>query len=144
MKTMVMLGMLFVLSIQPMMVISSLIIIVLMYSMYLYWSLSSFWFSYMVILVLMSGVLVVFTYMMSVLPNESFEVSSLMVLVLGVVFLYKSDSYADFIQNMSLGSMKIWAGVTMLMSLFLVVYLLFIMVMVVWVSMMELGAIRIY
>nr|YP_009240935.1 NADH dehydrogenase subunit 6 [Neoscona adianta]ALF63169.1 NADH dehydrogenase subunit 6 [Neoscona adianta] len=138
------LGMLFVLSIQPMMVISSLIIIVLMYSMYLYWSLSSFWFSYMVILVMMSGVLVVFTYMMSVLPNESFEVSSLMMLVLGIVFLYKNTLYNDFIQDVSLSSMKIWVGVTMLMSLFLVVYLLFIMIMIVWVSMMEWGAIRIY
>nr|YP_009680184.1 NADH dehydrogenase subunit 6 [Neoscona scylla]QDF64718.1 NADH dehydrogenase subunit 6 [Neoscona scylla] len=144
MKMMIMLGVLFVLSIQPMMVISSLIMIVLIYSMFLYWSLSSFWFSYMVILVLMSGVLVVFTYMMSVLPNESFEISSLMMLILGFVLMYKSSIYSEFIQDVGLSSMKIWTGVTMLMSLFLVMYLLFIMIMVVWVSMMELGAIRIY
>nr|YP_009689588.1 NADH dehydrogenase subunit 6 [Neoscona multiplicans]QCF46307.1 NADH dehydrogenase subunit 6 [Neoscona multiplicans] len=141
---MIMLGVLFVLSIQPMMVISSLIIIVLVYSMFLYWSLSSFWFSYMVILVLMSGVLVVFMYMMSVLPNESFEVSSLMILILGFVLMYNSNFYNEFIQDVGLMSMKIWEGTTMLMSMFLVMYLLFIMIIIVWVSMMEVGAIRIY
>nr|YP_009040719.1 NADH dehydrogenase subunit 6 [Argiope bruennichi]AIA77331.1 NADH dehydrogenase subunit 6 [Argiope bruennichi] len=140
---MVMLGVLFVLSIQPMMIISSLIFTVLLYAMYLYWNLSSFWFSYMVILVLMSGVLVVFTYMMSVLPNESFEVSSLVMLVLGIIVLYKYSGYEDFIQNISISSMGIWGSVTLVSSMFLVIYLLAMMVMIVWLSMMEKGAIRI-
>nr|YP_009691845.1 NADH dehydrogenase subunit 6 [Argiope perforata]QEG58625.1 NADH dehydrogenase subunit 6 [Argiope perforata] len=143
MKMTVMLGVLFVLSIQPMMVISSLIFTVLLYSMYLYWNLSSFWFSYMVILVLMSGVLVIFTYMMSVLPNESFEVSSLVMLVLGIILLYKYSGYEDFMQDMSMGSMSIWMSVTLMVSMFLVIYLLAMMVMIVWLSMMEKGAIRI-
>nr|QNV12099.1 NADH dehydrogenase subunit 6 [Argiope bruennichi] len=140
---MVMLGVLFVLSIQPMMIISSLIFTILLYAMYLYWNLSSFWFSYMVILVLMSGVLVVFTYMMSVLPNESFEVSSLVMLVLGIIVLYKYSGYEDFIQNISISSMGIWGSVTLVSSMFLVIYLLAMMVMIVWLSMMEKGAIRI-
>nr|QNV12131.1 NADH dehydrogenase subunit 6 [Araneus diadematus] len=143
MKIMIMLGVLFILSIQPMMIISSLIFTVLMYSLYLFWYLSSFWFSYMMVLVLMSGVLVVFTYMMSVLPNESFEVSSLMVLVFSIVLMYKNKFHEEIIQDISLGSMKIWESMTMMLSLFLVIYLLFIMVMVVWVGMMERGAVRI-
>nr|QNV12105.1 NADH dehydrogenase subunit 6 [Araneus quadratus] len=143
MKMVVMFGMFFVLSIQPMIMISMLIFTVFLYSMYLYWSLSSFWFSYMMILVLMSGVLVVFTYMMSVLPNESFEISSLVLLILGVVMMYKSNFYTEFYQNISLGSMKIWEKMTMVLSMFLVIYLLFIMIMVVWLSVMERGAIRI-
>nr|AIA77344.1 NADH dehydrogenase subunit 6 [Argiope amoena] len=140
---MVIFGVLFVLSIQPMMVISSLIITILLYAVYLYWHLSSFWFSYMIILVLMSGVLVVFTYMMSVLPNESFEVSSLVLLVLSVILLYKYSGYEDYIQDVSLGSMGIWMSVTLVVSIFLVIYLLVMMVMIVWLSMMEKGAIRI-
>nr|YP_009108134.1 NADH dehydrogenase subunit 6 [Araneus ventricosus]AIU45756.1 NADH dehydrogenase subunit 6 [Araneus ventricosus] len=143
MKLALMLGVMFVLSIQPMMIISSLIMVVLIYSFYLYWNLSEFWFSYMMVLVLMSGVLVVFTYMMSVLPNESFEVSSLVMLILGFVLMYKGEVYDEFIQNVSMGSMKIWSGISLIVSLFLIIYLLFIMVMVVWLSMMERGAIRI-
>nr|AJR33123.1 NADH dehydrogenase subunit 6 [Cyrtophora moluccensis] len=139
----VMLGVMFILSTQPMMVISSLILTVLVYSIYLYWNLSSFWFSYMLILVLMSGVLVVFTYMMSVLPNEGFEVSSLVMLVLGVVFMTKYSGYDEYFMDMSMGSMKIWMSMTLVISVFLVIYLLVMMVMVVWLSMLEKGAIRI-
>nr|QHH25571.1 NADH dehydrogenase subunit 6 [Argiope ocula] len=143
MKMVVMLGVMFVLSIQPMMVISSLIFTVLLYAMFLYWNVGSFWFSYMIILVLMSGVLVVFTYMMSVLPNESFEVSSLVMLVLGIIMMYKYSGFEEFMSNISLGSMKIWGNLTLVWSMFLVLYLLVVMIMVVWVSMMEKGAVRI-
>nr|YP_009161629.1 NADH dehydrogenase subunit 6 [Cyclosa argenteoalba]AKN58358.1 NADH dehydrogenase subunit 6 [Cyclosa argenteoalba] len=143
MKMVLLLGVMFILSNQPMMMISTLIFIILLYSLLMLWSLSSFWFSYMIILVLMSGVLVVFTYMMGVLPNESFEVSSLVMIVMGLVLTYKYFEFDEFILDESMSSMMIWEGTMFIMSLLLVVYLLGMMVIIVWMSMMEKGAIRI-
>nr|YP_010415031.1 NADH dehydrogenase subunit 6 [Araniella displicata]URW97650.1 NADH dehydrogenase subunit 6 [Araniella displicata] len=143
MKAVVTLGILFVLSTQPMMVISSLIFTVLMYSLFLYWNLMSYWFSYMMVLVLMSGVLVVFTYMMSILPNESFEISSLIFVIMGITILHNYKGWVLESQEISLGSMKLWGDLMLVGSLVLVSYLLFMMIMIVWVSIMEKGAIRI-
>nr|YP_009691858.1 NADH dehydrogenase subunit 6 [Cyclosa japonica]QEG58638.1 NADH dehydrogenase subunit 6 [Cyclosa japonica] len=143
MKMILLMGVMFILSIQPMMMISTLIFIILAYSLLMMWNLSSFWFSYMIILILMSGVLVVFTYMMGVLPNESFEVSSLVVIVMSLALMYKYSEMNEFIMEESLGSMLIWSGSLYMLSLMLVIYLLIMMVMVVWMSMMEKGAIRI-
>nr|YP_009172227.1 NADH dehydrogenase subunit 6 [Cyrtarachne nagasakiensis]ALF36384.1 NADH dehydrogenase subunit 6 [Cyrtarachne nagasakiensis] len=143
MKMIVLVGMMFILSSQPMFLILSLIFLVMLYSLYMLWNLSMFWFSYMLVLVMMSGVLVIFSYMMSILPNESFEVSSLMILMLGMVIFLSGGEFLEFIQNTSLSSIMIWSGMMMMISMFLVIYLLFIMILVVWLSMMEWGAIRI-
>nr|YP_009172240.1 NADH dehydrogenase subunit 6 [Hypsosinga pygmaea]ALF36397.1 NADH dehydrogenase subunit 6 [Hypsosinga pygmaea] len=143
MKMIIMMGMLFMLSNQPMMIIGSLIFIVLLYSLLLYWMFSSFWFSYMVILVMMSGVLVIFSYMMSILPNESFEISGLLFLFLEIFLIYKTNYSSEFVQDVSLEGVKIWWNCSLMYSLFLVMYLLLMMVMVVWISLMERGAIRI-
>nr|YP_009333098.1 NADH dehydrogenase subunit 6 [Araneus angulatus]AMD83665.1 NADH dehydrogenase subunit 6 [Araneus angulatus] len=143
MKMMITLGVLFITSIQPMLIILSMIMIVLFYSLYMKWMLMSFWFSYMMILVLMSGVLVIFTYMMSVLPNESFENSGMLFLLIGMYYLYNKLNYYEFVLDLSISSMEIWVSYLFVVSMFLVMYLLFLMILVVWISMMEMGAIRI-
>lgn len=142
-KLALMLGVIFVLSIQPIIIISRLIMVVLIYSFYLYWNLREFWFRYIIVLVLMRGVLVVFTYIIRVLPNERFEVSRLVILILGFVLIYKGEVYDEFIQNMRIGRIKIWSGISLIVRLFLIIYLLFIIVIVVWLRIIERGAIRI-
>lgn len=143
MKIIIILGVLFILRIQPIIIIRRLIFTVLIYSLYLFWYLRRFWFSYIIVLVLIRGVLVVFTYIISVLPNESFEVSRLIVLVFRIVLIYKNKFHEEIIQDIRLGRIKIWERITIILRLFLVIYLLFIMVMVVWVGIIERGAVRI-
>lgn len=138
-----MLGVIFVLRVQPIMVIRSLIFTVLIYSLYLYWNIRRFWFRYIILLVLIRGVLVVFTYIISVLPNESFEISRLLVLIFSLILIYNNNFYEEFIQDIRLGRIKIWEIKTIVLSLFLVVYLLFIIIIVVWLRVIERGAIRI-
>nr|YP_626386.1 NADH dehydrogenase subunit 6 [Trichonephila clavata]AAS15716.1 NADH dehydrogenase subunit 6 [Trichonephila clavata] len=137
------LGLMFILSIQPMMVISSLMLVVMIYSLMISFEVGSYWFSYMLVLVMLSGVLVVFTYMMSIFPNESFEISSLLIVMVMFFIFYSFKEESKFFMNWSSMSVKIWEGVSMLSSLYLVMFLLAVMIVVIWLSGMKEGAVRI-
>lgn len=143
MKIIVLGGVIFVISIQPIIIIRSLIITILIYSIYLLWRLRRFWFRYMIILVLIRGVLVVFTYIIRVLPNESFEISRLVIMVLGLILIFCYSGFEEFVEERSIGRIKIWGGVTFVLRFFLVIYLLVIIIIIVWVGIIEKGAIRI-
>lgn len=136
-------GALFILSVQPIIVIRRLILTVLIYSIYILWIIRSFWFRYIFVLVIMRGVLVVFTYIISVLPNERFELSSLVLVVLGLVILYKYSKFEEFIREGGQGAIQIWWGVIIFVRIFLVIYLLVVIIIVVWIRILEKGAIRI-
>nr|QNV12127.1 NADH dehydrogenase subunit 6 [Amaurobius fenestralis] len=137
---MILMGILFMSSIQPMMMIMSLIIISMMYSLYIYMSMGSFWFSYLLLLVMLSGVLVVFTYMVSLFPNESFEMYNLLIIMMMCVFsLYWI--YDMFGMDYSYISLNMWFFYMGIFSVCLVSFLLMVMVMVVWMSYLNEGAI---
>nr|WAQ70312.1 NADH dehydrogenase subunit 6 [Lycosa sp.] len=134
-------GVLFIISLQPVFMVSSLIIITLFYSFYIFKLIGSYWFSYLLLLVMLSGVLVVFTYMVSLIPNESFEIYS-MVLILFFMFFFMKY-YEMFKMDMGFVSMNLWESYLGMFSLFLISFLLVVMFLVVLLSNMNLGSVRV-
>jgi len=63
---------------QPVFIVRRLIVITLFYSFFIYKIIGSYWFRYLLLLVILRGVLVIFTYIVSLIPNESFEIYRIM------------------------------------------------------------------
>nr|YP_026101.1 NADH dehydrogenase subunit 6 [Habronattus oregonensis]AAT02492.1 NADH dehydrogenase subunit 6 [Habronattus oregonensis] len=139
----VLLGMLFVSSIQPMFMISSMIMIVLLYSYMIYISMGGYWFSYALIMVMLSGVLVVFTYMVSLLPNEMFENYNFVYMVGMMILLLGGYFMVIYGEKWGVVSLNLWLSYVGMFNIFMVSFLLSIMLMVVWMSYMGYGALRI-
>nr|QNV12052.1 NADH dehydrogenase subunit 6 [Linyphia triangularis] len=144
MKISLMLGLIFILSNQPMLMIGILMMLVCVYSLFIYYSVSSFWFGYILILVLLSGVLVIFSYVVSLIPNESFEVLSLMLLLVSFIYLFFLDFFYAMVEDLSFSSLLIWESLLSGYLMYLVMFLLGIMVMVVYVSTPFAGALRVF
>nr|YP_010154939.1 NADH dehydrogenase subunit 6 [Phanuelus gladstone]QQX28282.1 NADH dehydrogenase subunit 6 [Phanuelus gladstone] len=140
----ILMSMLFVSGIQPMLMISMLIMIVLLYSYMIYVMMSGYWFGYVLMMVMLSGVLVLFTYMVSLIPNESFENYNLMYLM-GLLFMM-IGSYYYWMMDLkhSFMSIMLWSSFMSLFNLFMISFLLMIMLLVVWLSFIGCGAIRVY
>lgn len=136
------LGILFVRRIQPIIIVRSLIIIILLYSLYIYNWIRGYWFRYALIIVILRGVLVVFTYIVRLIPNERFERYNLIyififiVMIIGRYILYYS-------YNMCFISLGIWRTYIRIFVLFMVGFLLRIILIVVWLSYMNNGALRV-
>nr|YP_009040879.1 NADH dehydrogenase subunit 6 [Telamonia vlijmi]AIB04200.1 NADH dehydrogenase subunit 6 [Telamonia vlijmi] len=138
----ILLGIFFVSSIQPMFMVSSLIMIVVMYSYMLYYMIGGYWFSYALIMVMLSGVLVIFTYMVSLIPNESFENYNLMYIMFIMMMLVGSFHVIEYKMKWSIVSLNLWMSFIGMMNMFMVGFLLSIMLLVVWLSYMDYGALR--
>nr|YP_010022218.1 NADH dehydrogenase subunit 6 [Oxyopes licenti]QOL12233.1 NADH dehydrogenase subunit 6 [Oxyopes licenti] len=136
------LGVLFIISLQPVFMVSILIFITLLYSYLIYKVIGTFWFSYMLLMVMLSGVLVIFTYMVSLVPNESFEVVNLVILLSFMVSMFLNWGL-NFNNDMGIMSMDLWASYLGSFSLFLVIFLLAVMLLVVVVSCMTEGSFRV-
>nr|YP_010406826.1 NADH dehydrogenase subunit 6 [Pardosa pusiola]URC16627.1 NADH dehydrogenase subunit 6 [Pardosa pusiola] len=134
-------GALFVMTLQPVFMVSSLIIITLVYSYYIFKIMGSYWFSYLLLLVMLSGVLVVFTYMVSLIPNESFEIY-MMVMVFFLMFFFMKY-YNMYDMNMGFISVNLWETYLGMFSLFLISFLLVVMFLVVMLSNMNMGSVRV-
>nr|YP_010545526.1 NADH dehydrogenase subunit 6 [Parasteatoda cingulata]UYG23923.1 NADH dehydrogenase subunit 6 [Parasteatoda cingulata] len=141
---MLMLGLMFVWSIQSYSMIVSLIMMTLGYSMFLYYSMGSYWYSYMLVLVMMSGVLVLFTYIASLIPNESFEYVGLVYasIFLSMIMMMKVNYSTNYNIDMSMILLKMWNLLLGMYNMYMVLFLLMIMVMVVWLSNFDVGAVR--
>jgi len=68
--------------VQPIIIVGRLILITLIYSLLIYLILGRFWYRFMLLLVILRGVLVIFTYISSLTPNERFELENLIYLSL--------------------------------------------------------------
>nr|YP_009072486.1 NADH dehydrogenase subunit 6 [Pardosa laura]AIP86890.1 NADH dehydrogenase subunit 6 [Pardosa laura] len=134
-------GVLFVMSLQPVFMVSSLIVITLVYSYFIFKVIGSYWFSYLLLLVMMSGVLVVFTYMLSLIPNESFEVYMMVVMFFIMFFFLKY--WGMYNVNMGFVSVNLWETYLGMFSLFLIGFLLVVMFLVVMLSNMNMGSVRV-
>nr|ACA62666.1 NADH dehydrogenase subunit 6 [Calisoga longitarsis] len=132
MMMVILLGIMFVGSSQPMSLVLLLIFVTLSYVLYLYVVMKTFWYSFVIMIVMLSGVLVVFTYMASMSPNEKFIWSGISLMILIVVFLgVLVDGWGYPLSHVSL---KLWDGWTMLVVGWLISFLLVVMLMVIWVS----------
>nr|AIW06235.1 NADH dehydrogenase subunit 6 [Araneae sp. MT-2014] len=136
-------GVVFASGIQPIMMVSVLIMIVLLYSKNMWELMGSYWFSYVLVMVMLSGVLIVFTYMVSLIPNESFETYNLIFLSMFIVMMM-SEVYGLYNNDKSVMVFNMWSSYLGIFNLFMVVYLLGVMIMVVWLSNLSEGAIRVY
>lgn len=135
-------GIIFVRRIQPIMIIRRLIIIILIYSYIIYIILGGYWFCYVLILVILRGVLVLFTYIVRLIPNESFENYNLiyifiLIIIIGI-FLYFYKYRIDYIR------LFLWKSYFGIFNLFIVRFLLGIILIVVWLRYLGYGAVRIF
>nr|QHH25552.1 NADH dehydrogenase subunit 6 [Leucauge celebesiana] len=135
------LGIMFLLGAQPILLMGLLIMLVFIYSFNIYMVAGNFWFSYIFMLVMLSGVLVLFSYMLSLIPNMELEFGS-MYLVLVFLFMgylinnnyYVHSDYSDL-------SIFMWMPMMNMMTFFFF-FLFGMMIVVVWLSMMDMGSIR--
>lgn len=85
-----------------------------------------------------------FTYIIRVLPNERFEVSRLVLVVLRIILFIEFKGFSEFVGDLRVMRVKIWRGVRIAIRLFLVFYLLVIIIIIVWLRIISKGAIRIF
>nr|YP_007474904.1 NADH dehydrogenase subunit 6 [Pholcus phalangioides]AFC77892.1 NADH dehydrogenase subunit 6 [Pholcus phalangioides] len=118
---------------HPMIMVGGLIVFTVWMSFISYMSLLTFWYGNLIMLVILSGVLVVFTYMASLSPNEGFFLDywglAVFMVLVGAAGLGLEGS-----EDMSLVSIKLWVSVDGSMNLFAVVLLFLAMLVVVWVG----------
>nr|YP_009485348.1 NADH dehydrogenase subunit 6 [Dinorhynchus dybowskyi]AVA07537.1 NADH dehydrogenase subunit 6 [Dinorhynchus dybowskyi] len=99
----------------------------------------SFFFSYIIIIIMLSGALVLFIYMASVASNEKFKspvktmLSSFIIQSFVVMYLYKNNTiyYTNNLNNNDVISLiKMFNMITAQMTIMMIIYLLFTMIVV--------------
>jgi NADH-ubiquinone oxidoreductase chain 6 len=121
---------------------------------------STFWFSYILFLVFLGGILVLFIYVTSLASNEIFSVSTSRVLILSSIMLLRIvvllfwDSFLNttwinplestfFLSNpLSVSLAKLYTHPTSILTLTLVVYLLLTLIVVVKITNVQEGPLR--
>lgn len=139
----VILGIFFVGRIQPIFIIRRLIFIVLLYSYLIYMIMGRYWVGYILVIVILRGVLVVFTYIVRLIPNERFERFNL----LGIIFILFIivGRYYVWIYELKFGiiSLFLWESYLGVFNIFIIRFLLMIMLVVVWLRYIGRGALRV-
>nr|AUJ21337.1 NADH dehydrogenase subunit 6 [Tetragnatha cf. tincochacae DDC-2018] len=138
------LGVMFIWGSHPLLMMGGLVILVLMGFLYLYYELSSFWIGYLLLLVMLSGILVIFSYMLSLIPNLAFESFSMFI---PLMFLCVSGHmyWNKFnVIDMSLYIYSLWASMLKYTTFYLVSLLLLLMVIVLYLSIMSSGSLRVF
>lgn len=138
----IVIGLLFIRRIQPLIIIRTLIIIVLFYSYLIYNIIERYWFSYALVIVILRGVLVIFTYIVRLIPNERFENYNL-IFVIFLIFLFFGFFIYKYVFDLSYNSLSLWGSRISLFNIFVVSFLLRIILIVVWIRYLSKGAVRI-
>lgn len=140
---MILIGLIFIRRIQPIFIVRSLILIVLLYSYIIYIIIGSYWFRYALVIVILRGVLVVFTYIVRLIPNERFENYNLLYIIGVIMFLI--GRFYVWIYDIKMGviSLNLWRRFFSFFNIFIVVVLLGIILVVVWLRYMGFGALRV-
>lgn len=126
---------------QPVFIVSSLIVITLVYSYFIFKVIGSYWFRYLLLLVIIRGVLVVFTYILRLIPNESFEVY-IMVLIFFIMFFFLKY-WGVYNVNIGFVSVNLWETYLGIFSLFLIGFLLVVIFLVVILRNINIGSVRV-
>nr|QDP17862.1 NADH dehydrogenase subunit 6 [Parachtes riberai] len=137
-------GLLFLLSNHAMSSMLCIIGVVLLYFYMVYINSSSVWFGLVMVLVMLSGVLVVFTYMVSLIPNDKFEFFGVIVSMVIMMFMYivmENVLVCGF--DISFLSTSLWEMDFSLYLVFGLGFLLMIMLFVIEVVGSFLGALRV-
>lgn len=137
------LGIIFIRRLQPIFMVGRLILIILIYSYLINMFLGRYWFRYALVLVMLRGVLVVFTYIVSLIPNERFENYNI-IYVVGIILLIIRGYYLYiYINNCRIYSTILWSSYISIFNIFIVIFLLIIILVVVWFRYIGFGALRI-
>lgn len=136
-------GLIFIRRMQPIFIVRSLILIVLLYSYIIYIIMRSYWFRYALVIVILRGVLVVFTYIVRLIPNERFENYNLLYMIGVIIFLIGRFYVWIYDLKMGIISLNLWRRFFGIFNIFIVIVLLRIMLVVVWLRYMGFGALRV-
>lgn len=137
-----MLRVFFVIRFQPLFIVRRLILIRLFYSFIIYKIVGTFWFRYILLIVILRGVLVVFTYIARLIPNESFEVYRLIIFFSIVVIILVGFDFFYF-KDIRIIRINLWVTFLRILNLILISFLLVIILLVVYVRYIEEGAFRV-
>lgn len=141
MKISLLLGFLFIIRIQPLVIIGILLGVVIFYALRIYYYSLSFWFGYILILIILSGVLVIFTYVVRLIPNERFEYLRF-ITMFGILFFIFTDRRFIAMSNQRIIRVLLWEGIISGYLIFLAIFLLRIIIIVIFLRNPEVGALR--
>nr|AML26046.1 NADH dehydrogenase subunit 6 [Staphylinidae sp. BMNH 1274251] len=118
----------------------------------------NFWFSYILFLIMVGGMLVLFIYMTSIASNEMFNYSNkimltmLMMILMIMLFTFLTDNFLfslnmnfmenNFIFNSNIMLIKFFNYPSMFMIFFMIIYLFITLVAVVKITKIEYGPLR--
>lgn len=144
MKIIIILGLLFVWRVQPYLIIIRLMVITIIYSIYIYYGIGRYWYRYILVLVMIRGILVLFTYIARLIPNERFEYMRLIYirLFIYIILLIKLKYKISYFGDRRFMVLKLWEISVGLYNLYIVLFLLIIIVIVVWLRNFDCGAVR--
>nr|AAC47691.1 NADH dehydrogenase 6 [Limulus polyphemus] len=137
---------LFLISYHPIMMIMNLILTTILVSLMTTLLMKTSWFSYTLFLIMVGGMLVVFIYIASLAPNESFKMLTKipLLIILSMPLLFTTISFKTSIypEMYKISISKIFSNLPMLTTLFLVTFLLITLIAVVKITKISQGPIR--
>lgn len=136
------LGIFFLIRFQPLFIVRRLILITLIYSFIIYSSLGTFWFRYILLLVIIRGVIVLFTYIVRLIPNESFEIYGLIMFFSFMILIFLGYNIS-FLIDIRIIRVNLWITLLRIFNLILISFLLVIILLVVYLRYIEEGAFRV-
>lgn len=127
---------------HPLMMMIGLVILLLYVFVFIYKNLLRFWVGFLLSIVILRGILVIFSYMLRLIPNIFFENSRI---VFPLVFLIIAGYFlpGEFINLDARGfTSKIWMTEFNLLTFYLVFFLLLLIVIVLFLRIMDKGSLR--
>lgn len=135
-------GVIFVIRLQPVFIIRRIIFITFIYSLCIYIELGTYWFRYLLLIVILRGVLVVFTYIITLIPNESFEIIGLLFIVI-FIFINVVSFKKRFFVDIRLERINLWNRYLGIFNIFMIRLLLVVILIVVFLRNIHFGSFRI-
>lgn len=96
----------------------------------MYENIGGYWFRYILLIVMLRGVLVVFTYIVRLIPNERFEIYGIIILFF-IIIRILIEFFCKYKYDMSIIRINFWNSYIGFINLFIIVFLLIIMLLVV-------------
>lgn len=118
---------------QPIIIVIRLIFITLFYSYWVMKLIMRFWFRYALIMVMLSGVFVIFIYIASLIPNEEFEIYgiSIFIIFIFIIVVWKNGGVGEEILEWV--RLNLWLSYLGGVLVFLGVVLFIVILIVIWV-----------
>lgn len=123
--------------------IGGLLVLVLSSLLYLYYNTLIFWGGYLLLIVMLRGILVIFSYILRLVPNLAFEEFRMFIPLLLVLILVYLEMEKFYLIDFSLYIFSIWGGSLRIITFYLVRLLLLLIVIVLHIREMKKGSVRV-